>query len=137
MVVVEIVVRAVVVVALVTSYKGAMSVDPDQVNLMRTLGARKSQIFRKLVVPASLTDIFVGMKLTVGFALIGAIIGEWVGANSGLGYLIMYSQQTMRTDMMFAALMLTALLGMGLYLAVVLLERLLSWSPSDAPIGGL
>jgi NitT/TauT family transport system permease protein len=52
---------SVVVVALVTSYKGAMSVDPDQVNLVRTLGARKSQIFRKRVVPASLTDVFVGM----------------------------------------------------------------------------
>ena len=79
---------SVVVVALVTSYKGAMSVDPDQVNLMRTLGARKSQIFRKLVVPASLTDIFAGLKLTVGFALIGAIIGEFMSSSEGLGHAI-------------------------------------------------
>ncbi|HEY9215171.1 MAG TPA: ABC transporter permease subunit, partial [Ancylobacter sp.] len=52
---------SVVIVALVTSYKGAVGVDPDQINLMRTLGASKFQIFRKLVVPASLTDIFAGL----------------------------------------------------------------------------
>jgi len=56
---------SVVIVALVTSYKGAVGVDPDQINLMRTLGASKFQIFQKLVVPASLTDIFAGLKLTV------------------------------------------------------------------------
>ena len=65
---------SVVVVALVTSYKGATSVDPDQINLMRTLGARKWQIFNRLVVPASLTDIFAGLKLTVGFALLSNLI---------------------------------------------------------------
>ena len=59
---------SVVVVALVIAYKGALSVDDDQINLMRTLGANKWQIFRKLVVPASLGDIFAGLKLTTGFA---------------------------------------------------------------------
>ena len=57
---------SVVVVALVVAYKGALGVDPDQVNLMRSLGATKWQIFRLLVLPASLTDIFAGLKLTVG-----------------------------------------------------------------------
>ena len=71
---------SVVVVAIVTSYKGALGVDPDQINLMRTLGAHKFQIFRKLVVPASLTDIFAGLKMTVGFALVGAIIGEFMSS---------------------------------------------------------
>ena len=78
---------SVVVVALLTSYKGATSVDPDQINLMRTLGASKRHIFRKLV-PASLTDIFAGLKLTVGFALIGAIIGEFMSSSEGLGHAI-------------------------------------------------
>ena len=73
---------SVVVVALVTSYKGATGVDGDQINLMRTLGASKFQIFRKLVVPASLTDIFAGLKLTVGFALIGAIVGEFMTSSA-------------------------------------------------------
>jgi len=60
----------------------------DQINLMRTLGASKFQIFRKLVVPASLTDIFAGLKLTVGFALIGAIVGEFMSSSEGLGHAI-------------------------------------------------
>ena len=79
---------SVVVVALVTSYKGAIGVDPDQINLLRTLGARKPQIFSKLVVPASLTDIFAGLKLTVGLALIGAIVGEFMSSSVGLGHAI-------------------------------------------------
>src|SRR5260370_14191100 len=79
---------SVVIVALVTSYKGAVGVDTDQINLMRTLGASKFQIFLKLVVPASLTDIFAGLKLTVGFALIRAILGEFMTSSEGLGHAI-------------------------------------------------
>jgi ABC-type nitrate/sulfonate/bicarbonate transport system permease component len=121
----------------VNTVQGLRATDPNAVDLMRLVAASRWQVFTKLQFPNALPYFFAGLKISIALAVIGAIIGEWVGANSGLGYLIMYSQQTMRTDMMFAALMLTALLGMGLYLAVVLLERLLSWSPSDAPIGGL
>jgi NitT/TauT family transport system permease protein len=117
---------SVVVVALVTSYKGAMSVDPDQVNLMRTLGARKSQIFRKLVVPASLTDIFVGMKLTVGFALIGAIIGEFMSSSEGLGHAIFKAGSLYIIPKVFAALVATIALALVLTWLVGKLERLLT-----------
>jgi NitT/TauT family transport system permease protein len=117
---------SVVVVALVTSYKGAMSVDPDQVNLMRTLGARKSQIFRKLVVPASLTDIFVGMKLTVGFALIGAIIGEFMSSSEGLGHAIFRAGSLYIIPKVFAALVATIALALLLTWLVGKLERLLT-----------
>jgi NitT/TauT family transport system permease protein len=120
---------SVVVVALVTSYKGAMSVDPDQVNLMRTLGARKGQIFRKLVVPASLTDIFVGMKLTVGFALIGAIIGEFMSSSEGLGHAIFKAGSLYIIPKVFAALVATIALALLLTWLVGKLERLLTpWS---------
>ena len=117
---------SVVVVALATSYKGAMSVDPDQVNLMRTLGARKSQIFRKLVVPASLTDIFVGMKLTVGFALIGAIIGEFMSSSEGLGHAIFKAGSLYIIPKVFAALVATIALALVLTWLVGKLERLLT-----------
>src|SRR5260370_28138932 len=79
---------SVVVVALVTAYKGATSVDDDQINQMRTLGANKRQTFRKLAIPASLRDIFAGFRLTVGFALIGAIVGEFISSDDGLGHAI-------------------------------------------------
>ena len=117
---------SVVVVALVTSYKGAMSVDPDQVNLMRTLGARKSQIFRKLVVPASLADIFVGMKLTVGFALIGAIIGEFMSSSEGLGHAIFKAGSLYIIPKVFAALVATIALALVLTWLVGKLERVLT-----------
>lgn len=117
---------SVVVVALVTSYKGATSVDPDQVNLMRTLGASKRHIFMKLVVPASLTDIFAGLKLTVGFALIGAIIGEFMSSSAGLGHAIFKAGSLYIIPKVFAALVATIALALVLAWAVGKLERLLT-----------
>ena len=117
---------SVVVVALVTSYKGAMSVDPDQINLMRTLGASKAQIFRKLVIPASLSDIFAGLKLTVGFALIGAIIGEFMSSSEGLGHAIFKAGSLYIIPKVFAALVVTIALALLLTYLVGKLERLLT-----------
>jgi NitT/TauT family transport system permease protein len=116
---------SVVIVALVTSYKGAVGVDPDQINLMRTLGASKFQIFRKLVVPASLTDIFAGLKLTVGFALIGAIVGEFMSSSEGLGHAIFKAGSLYVIPKVFAALVATIALALILTFIVGKAERLL------------
>jgi NitT/TauT family transport system permease protein len=123
---------SVVVVAVVTSYKGAVGVDPDQINLMRTLGASKFQIFRKLVVPASLTDIFAGLRLTVGFALIGAIIGEFMSSSEGLGHAIFKAGSLYIIPKVFAALVATIALALLLTFAVGKVERLLMpWRRTD------
>jgi NitT/TauT family transport system permease protein len=116
---------SVVIVALVTSYKGAMGVDPDQINLLRTLGASKFQIFRKLVVPASLTDIFAGLKLTVGFALIGAIVGEFMSSSDGLGHAIFKAGSLYIIPKVFAALVATIALALILTFVVGKIEQLL------------
>ena len=116
---------SVVIVALVTSYKGAVGVDTDQINLMRTLGASKFQIFRKLVVPASLTDIFAGLKLTVGFALIGAIVGEFMSSSEGLGHAIFKAGSLYIIPKVFAALVATIALALLLTFVVGRIERLL------------
>ena len=116
---------SVVIVALVTSYKGAMGVDPDQINLFRTLGASKFQIFRKLVVPASLTDIFAGLKLTVGFALIGAIVGEFMSSSDGLGHAIFKAGSLYIIPKVFAALVATIALALILTFVVGKIEQLL------------
>ncbi|MBV9560756.1 MAG: ABC transporter permease [Bradyrhizobium sp.] len=116
---------SVVIVALVTSYKGAVGVDPDQINLMKTLGASKFQIFRKLVVPASLTDIFAGLKLTVGFALIGAIVGEFMSSSDGLGHAIFKAGSLYVIPKVFAALVVTIALALVLTFLVGKIERLL------------
>jgi NitT/TauT family transport system permease protein len=117
---------SVVVVALVTAYKGAMTVDPDQINLMRTLGASKGHIFRKLIVPASLGDIFAGLKLTVGFALIGAIIGEFMSSSEGLGHAIFKAGSLYIVPKVFAALTVTISLALILTYIVGKIERLLT-----------
>lgn len=116
---------SVVVVALVIAYKGAMSVDEDQVNLMRTLGATKWQIFRRLVVPASLGDIFAGLKLTIGFALIGAIVGEFMSSSAGLGHAIFKAGSLYIISKVFAALLATIALALLLSFTVGRVERLL------------
>jgi NitT/TauT family transport system permease protein len=116
---------SVVVVALATSYKGAMSVDADQVNLMRTLGAAKRHIFAKLVVPASLGDIFAGLRMTVGFALVGAIIGEFMSSREGLGHAIFKAGSLYIIPKVFAALAVTIGLALALSAVVSRVEGLL------------
>lgn len=121
---------SVVVVALITAYKGAMSVDIDQINLMRTLGASKRHIFRKLIVPASLGDIFAGLKLTVGFALIGAIIGEFMSSSQGLGHAIFKAGSLYIIPKVFAALVVTIALALCLTYVVGKIEKMLTpWRP--------
>jgi NitT/TauT family transport system permease protein len=123
---------SVVVVALVIAYKGALSVDDDQINLMRTLGASKPQIFRKLVVPASLGDIFAGLKLTIGFALIGAIVGEFMSSSEGLGHAIFKAGSLYIIAKVFAALVATIALALFLSFVVGKLERvLMPWRKFD------
>ncbi len=120
----------------VTTVQGLKATDENAVDLLKLVAASRSQVFMKLQFPNALPYFFAGLKISIALAVIGAIIGEWVGANSGLGYVIMYSTQTLRTDFMFAALLLVSLLGVILYALVVLLERIFSWRSSDRPIGG-
>ena len=116
---------SVVVVALVIAYKGAHAVDEDQTNLMRTLGASKWQIFRRLIMPASLGDIFAGFKLTIGFALIGAIIGEFMSSYEGLGHAIFKAGSLYIISKVFAALVATIALALVLTAVVGRVERML------------
>ncbi|MBN9508625.1 MAG: ABC transporter permease [Alphaproteobacteria bacterium] len=119
---------SVVVVALVISYKGALGVDPDQINLMRAMGAGRRQIFRHLVLPASLTDIFAGLKLTVGFALVGAILGEFMSSTDGLGHAIFKAGSLYVISKVFADLAVTVALALILAAVVSQIERrLLPW----------
>lgn len=117
---------SVVVVAIVTSYKGALNVDADQINMMRTLGAGKSVVFRRLVVPSAVSDIFSGLRMTVGFALIGAIIGEFMSSSEGLGHAIFKAGSLYNIPKVFAALVATIALALFLTWLVGLVERKLT-----------
>jgi len=121
----------------VNTVQGLKATDENAIDLLRLVAASRLQVFTKLQFPNALPYFFAGLKISIALAVIGAIIGEWVGANSGLGYVILYSTQTLRTDFLFSALLLISVLGVLLYGVVVLLERLFSWRASDRPVGGL
>jgi NitT/TauT family transport system permease protein len=103
---------------------GLHAADPDMLDFMRTLGASPYKTFMKVKLPAALPHIFGGFKVAITLAVIGAVIGEFVGAESGLGYMIIRAQSHFRTDQVFASLFLLSVLGMLLFLVFVLLERL-------------
>jgi putative hydroxymethylpyrimidine transport system permease protein len=112
----------------VNTVDGLRSVDPGMVNMMRTLGASRWQIFTKLQVPSSLPQMFSGIKIGVTFSVIGAVIGEWVGASAGLGYLMTYSQPLFLTARVFAAIVVLSMMGIGLFALAALVQRLaLPW----------
>ena len=114
----------VVIVVLVTFFPVAIAlldgfgrVDPEAMTLMQSLGASSRQIFRKLRWPAALPSLFTGLRIAVVYAVIGAIFGEYVGATEGLGIWMQLSQNRFRTDLVFAAILLTAVVSVTLYLS--------------------
>jgi NitT/TauT family transport system permease protein len=95
---------------------------------MRSLRANRWQTFIMLEVPAALPVLLGGLKIGVTLSVIGAVVGEFVGADRGLGYLISLAKGLFDTPLMFAALIVLGLISMSLYLLVTGLERwLLAW----------
>jgi NitT/TauT family transport system permease protein len=109
----------------INSAAGLAAVEPDLLDLVRALRGSKWQIFRKIRFPNALPYIFAGLKLNAVLAVVGAIVGEFVASDAGLGALIIAGGVTLDTPAIFAALSLIALLGLALYGAVVAAERLL------------
>jgi NitT/TauT family transport system permease protein len=108
---------------LVTSIAGFKAVDTDRIDLLRSLSATPWQIFRKAKFPSALPYIFAGLNMAAAFAVVGAIVGEFVGAKEGLGYFIQLSNALVDTAGMFSAFILLALVGWLLNQAVKLAAR--------------
>ncbi len=113
---------------LVNIIAGLRSVEPELVAMMRSLQATRWQMFIKLEAPFALPVLLAGLKIGATLAVIGAVIGEFVGADRGLGFLINLAQGLLDTPLMFVALFTLAAIALGLYGLVSLLERhLLAW----------
>jgi NitT/TauT family transport system permease protein len=108
-----------------TTARGLREVEPELLDLVRTLRGSKWQIFTKIQLPGALPYIFSGMKVAAVLAVAGAIVGEFLGSDKGLGYLMLQVQVTLDTAAMFMAVILITLLGVLLYGIVLLLERLM------------
>ncbi|HEX2924493.1 MAG TPA: ABC transporter permease, partial [Chloroflexota bacterium] len=116
----------------VNTVDGLRSVDPDLVSLMRTLGSSRWQLFVKAQLPASLPALFSGTKVAVAISVIGAVIGEWVGASAGLGYFMVRSASQFQTARVFGAIVVLSAMGVGLFALVALSEKwLLPWYHDD------
>ena len=120
----------ILVVVLVTFFpvtiallRGFASTTPEAMELMRSLGASADQTFRKVRWPSGLPAFFTGLRISATYAVVGAIIGEYVGATEGLGIWMRLSQRLFRTDLVFAGILVTAVLSVVLYAGVVLIER--------------
>jgi NitT/TauT family transport system permease protein len=96
----------------------------EATDLMLTFGATRRQVFSKLRWPAALPSFFTGLRIAVTYAVIGAVFGEYVGAYEGLGIWMQLSQKAFRIDLVFGAILLTAVLSITLYGVVLAVERL-------------
>lgn len=113
---------------LVNTVIGIRSVEPDLVALMQSLRATRWQTFRLLEVPAALPVLFGGLKVAVTLAVIGAVVGEFVGADRGLGFLLNLARGILDTPLLFVALFTLIFIALSLYLTVSWLELwLLRW----------
>lgn len=107
---------------------GLTASDPDHASLLRAMGATRGQVWRMVRLPAALPGFFSGLKLAVTYSVVAATIGEWVGGSAGLGLYMLRSKNAIATDQVFAAMLITSLLSIGLFLIVTLIERLaLPW----------
>ncbi|KMS89551.1 ABC transporter permease [Streptomyces regensis] len=111
-----------VVISMVTGLK---SVDPEMLQLSSTMGAKPGQTFWKIRFPASLPHLFSGLKVAATMAGTGAVVGEFVGADAGLGFVILQANGNLDTPVLFAGLLIMSLLGVLLFVLVEWLEQLL------------
>lgn len=115
----------------VSSFVGLRSVDPEILDLAATMDASPLQVFFRFRFPASLPHLFSGIKVAATLAVTGAIVGEFVGSNNGIGNVILEANGNVNTPMLFAGLIVLSLFGIVLYLVVEVTERLvMPWHPS-------
>lgn len=108
---------------LLSTIGGVKEVDRKLIEMARTYGAGSLQIFRRVVLPASVPAIFVGLRLSATTALLLLIAAEMIGANKGIGFQVMNAQYNFQIPLMFAAILLLAFLGLAANAALVLLQR--------------
>jgi putative hydroxymethylpyrimidine transport system permease protein len=107
----------------VSTYDGLKTGGEEYRELLLTMGANRWQIFKKVQVPLALPTFFSGLKMSVVFCVVGATIGEWLGASEGLGYFSRRMSGNLQADAVFAAIFLLSLLGIVLFLLIGFVEK--------------
>ncbi len=112
-----------IIVTVITMENGFLGVDKNKIKLLNSLGATKMQILFKLILPASLKTFISCLKINVGMAWIGSIMGEYLVSKQGIGYLIVYGGQVFKLDLVMASTVILCLLAGLMYFLVVLIEK--------------
>jgi len=121
---------------LVNVIVGLKTVDASKLDLMRSLDASRWQTFRYVTFPNALPFVFAGLDIAIVFSVLGAIVGEFVGSQRGLGNLILQFHTSLDVAGMFAVLLLLAVLGVGLHLAIQAIQRrVIFWAQADHIVG--
>ena len=117
-----------VVVATVQAFEGASQTEKKYIDYLQSLGASRWMIFRKVVIPSSLIWLFAGFKLNIGFAILGAFLGEFISAEAGLGHLIMQAMGLFNTPLVLAGVVMISLMSLVLNKIIAFLQaRFLPW----------
>jgi NitT/TauT family transport system permease protein len=112
----------------INTARGLGSVEPELIQYMHSLGASWREVFFKISLPWALPYIFASFRISITLAVVGAVVGEFISSDNGLGYVINYANASLDTDVMFGGIFALSALGVILFLIVVLVERMvLSW----------
>ena len=111
--------------AILTLHNGFLSMDADQIKLIYTLGGERRDVLFKVLLPGSVPLIISNMKVNVGLCLVGVIIGEFLAARAGLGYLIMYGSQVFKLDLVMMAIVILCVLSAVLYKGISVVEKMI------------
>ncbi len=109
--------------SIITLYTGFNSMDPDKIKLITTLGGTRRHVLTKVLLPGSIPLIVSNMKVNIGLCLVGVIIGEFLAADKGLGYLIIYSSQVFKMDYVMLSIFILCIIAMALYQIINSLEK--------------
>ncbi|MBO5046442.1 MAG: ABC transporter permease [Clostridia bacterium] len=119
-----------IIVTILHMLSAFIATDGNKMLLLRSMGASKVQILQKLVIPAALPSFIAMLKVNVGMAWIGSIMGEYIVSKAGLGYLIVYGGQVFKLDLVMSATCILCLLAALMYFLVVLLEKTIVKNPN-------
>lgn len=121
-----------VIVTIMTIHTGFMEVEQNKIKLLRTFGATKFQILKKVVLPASVPTFFTALKINVGLSLVGTIVGEFLVSKAGLGYLIIYGGQVFNLSLVMTSVLILCIVAFLMYYLVTLLEKwVVKWNISS------
>lgn len=109
--------------SILTLHTGFLETDPDKIRLIYSLGGTQKDVLWKILLPGSIPLIISNMKVNIGLCLVGVIIGEFLAAKAGLGYLIIYSTQVFKLDIVMMSIVILCIVSAGLYQGIAVLER--------------